>query len=110
MIPRNLVLVGEITEPVVEAYRKKLIPARRLLNLEEKSAPAVFAVLQDLIPQHGLIFGVGNVHGVAEPLLELIDTLVWREPKQEQSPKTPQQRKAVGFYAAHATAGGRTRV
>jgi len=111
LIPaETLLLVGEITAPVVEAYRKQLIPAGRLLNFEGKSAPAAFAELQDLIPQHDLFFGVGNVHGVAEPLLALIDILVRREPGQAQSPKTPPRRKAAGFYAAHATAGGRTSV
>ncbi|MEW5783748.1 MAG: poly-gamma-glutamate synthase PgsB [Bacillota bacterium] len=97
----TLVLVGEITAPIVEAYAKKVIPAKRLLNLEGKAAPEVFAILQDLIPRHSLLFGIGNIHGVAEPLMELLEKMV-----RQQKYETPVKKEAVSYYTARLTAGG----
>lgn len=70
----TLVLIGEITSPIVEAHRAGNIPARRLIDLEGKSTREIFEAIQDELTGR-VIYGIGNIHGAAEPLVELFAEL-----------------------------------
>ncbi|SMO32271.1 poly-gamma-glutamate synthase PgsB [Melghirimyces algeriensis] len=65
----TLVLVGETTSPLVRAYEQNRLPVNHLLNLEEQSTEQMMEVLTPLLDDR-LIYGVGNIHGAAEPLVE----------------------------------------
>jgi gamma-polyglutamate synthase len=71
---KSLVLIGETTEPIVEAFDKGMIPADHLINLEGKSSDEVINVLSTDF-ENRVIFGVGNIHGAAEPLIEKLEKL-----------------------------------
>ncbi|KAB2332134.1 poly-gamma-glutamate synthase PgsB [Cytobacillus depressus] len=65
----TLVLIGETVDPIRDAYEAGEIPAQRLLNLEGKNTEAVLREIKDMFAGH-VIYGVGNIHGDGEPLIE----------------------------------------
>lgn len=66
---KELILIGETTEPIVRAYEEGKIPADTLHDLEYKSTDEIMDVLKTRM-QNRVIYGVGNIHGSAEPLIE----------------------------------------
>ena len=66
-----LILIGESTWPVVDAYQKGMIPSRRLLNLEGAKAEEIVEKLPKNMGSR-VIYGVGNIHGAAEPFIEAL--------------------------------------
>ncbi|MDF4212735.1 MULTISPECIES: poly-gamma-glutamate synthase PgsB [Bacillus amyloliquefaciens group] len=58
-------------EPIVRAYEEGKIPADTLHDLEYKSTDEIMDVLKTRM-QNRVIYGVGNIHGSAEPLIEKI--------------------------------------
>ena len=66
-----LVLIGEITSPIMSAYEEGLITAKQVWNLEGNSTEDI---VQKLLPelQNRVVYGVGNIHGAAEPLIEVL--------------------------------------
>ncbi|MFC4078368.1 poly-gamma-glutamate synthase PgsB [Salinithrix halophila] len=69
-----LVLIGQTTQPIVEAFHLSRIPARRMLNLEGKETGEILNDLQPLF-QNRVIYGVGNIHGAAEPLCKTLEKM-----------------------------------
>ncbi len=65
----RLVLIGEVTEPITAAYNAGNIPASQLMNLEGHSTEEIWETLQPHLQQK-VVYGVGNIHGAAEPLIE----------------------------------------
>ncbi|WP_042352114.1 poly-gamma-glutamate synthase PgsB [Bacillus massiliigorillae] len=73
-----LVLIGETTSPIVKAYNDGLIPAEKLMNLENQTTEEIYSQLMPQIPNR-MIYGVGNIHGAAEPLIEEIEEIKFVE-------------------------------
>ncbi|MED4341630.1 poly-gamma-glutamate synthase PgsB [Bacillus licheniformis] len=67
----ELVLIGETTEPIVKAYEAGKIPADKLFDFEHKSTEEIMFMLKNKL-EGRVIYGVGNIHGAAEPLIEKI--------------------------------------
>ncbi|ADP34087.1 poly-gamma-glutamate synthase PgsB [Bacillus atrophaeus] len=67
----ELILIGETTEPIVKAFEEGKIPADKLHDLEYKSTEEIMEVLKKKM-HNRVIYGVGNIHGSAEPLIEKI--------------------------------------
>lgn len=67
----TLIVIGTTVEPVLNAVKDNLIKVDELLNLEHKTTTDVFHVLEGKL-NNNIVFGVGNIHGAAEPLIELI--------------------------------------
>nr|WGD62483.1 poly-gamma-glutamate synthase PgsB [Bacillus subtilis]WGD71694.1 poly-gamma-glutamate synthase PgsB [Bacillus subtilis]WGD75650.1 poly-gamma-glutamate synthase PgsB [Bacillus subtilis] len=67
----ELILIGETTEPIVKAYEEGKIPADKLHDLEYKSTDEIMELLKKRM-HNRVIYGVGNIHGAAEPLIEKI--------------------------------------
>lgn len=67
----TLIVIGTTVEPVLNAVKNNLIKVDELLNLEHKTATEVFNILTKKL-NNNIIFGVGNIHGAAEPLIELL--------------------------------------
>ncbi|NEU30209.1 poly-gamma-glutamate synthase PgsB [bacterium LRH843] len=66
---KALVLIGETTRPIVEEYEAGNIPAERIYDFEEWTTEEIFMELQEFLSDT-VIYGVGNIHGAAEPLIE----------------------------------------
>ncbi len=66
-----LVLIGETTSPIMDAYNEGKIPAKEIWNLEGHSTEEIFNKLRPEL-HNRMIYGVGNIHGAAEPLIEVM--------------------------------------
>lgn len=66
---KALVLIGETTKPVIDEYEAGHISAKKMYNLENVSTDEIFAELQQFL-SNTVIYGIGNIHGAAEPLIE----------------------------------------
>ncbi|KZE10868.1 poly-gamma-glutamate synthase PgsB [Priestia aryabhattai] len=64
-----LVLIGETTSPIMDAYNEGIIPAKEIWNLEGHSTEEIINKLRPEL-HNRMIYGVGNIHGAAEPLIE----------------------------------------
>ncbi|MDQ0269143.1 poly-gamma-glutamate synthase PgsB [Cytobacillus purgationiresistens] len=71
---KTLVLIGETTEPIVRAYHNEIIPAENIKNLEGYSTEAILDELEEQM-EGSTLYGVGNIHGAAEPLIEAMKTM-----------------------------------
>ncbi len=67
----DLVLIGETTDPIVKAFEDGKIPADHLHNLEYQSTEQIMNMLEKKL-HNRVVYGVGNIHGAAEPLIEKI--------------------------------------
>ncbi len=61
--------IGQLTNPVVDAYEHGRLNCDRLLNLEGMSPDEVYAAVTEALEDR-VIFGVGNIHGAGVPLVE----------------------------------------
>ncbi|MED3979942.1 poly-gamma-glutamate synthase PgsB [Priestia megaterium] len=66
-----LVLIGETTSPIMDAYNEGKIPAKEIWDLESHSTEEIFNKLRPEL-HNRMIYGVGNIHGAAEPLIEVM--------------------------------------
>ncbi|WP_101842410.1 poly-gamma-glutamate synthase PgsB [Halobacillus sp. Marseille-P3879] len=76
----RLVLIGEMTYPIIEAYQQGDLSCRSIMNLEKQSTEEIFQALTPYLNKK-VIYGVGNIHGAAEPLIEKFKTK--HQPKKE---------------------------
>ncbi|RNA67783.1 poly-gamma-glutamate synthase PgsB [Alteribacter keqinensis] len=67
----TLVVIGDLTSPIEQAYRDGTIEADEFINLEGRSTEDIYNELQKIMDRSS-VFGVGNIHGAAEPLVERI--------------------------------------
>lgn len=67
----TLILIGTTVGPVLNAVNNQLIKVDELLNLEHQTTTEIFHVLEKKL-NNNIVFGLGNIHGAAEPLIELI--------------------------------------
>ncbi|MBU8879137.1 poly-gamma-glutamate synthase PgsB [Bacillus sp. FJAT-29790] len=67
-----LVLIGETTSPIYNEYQLGNIQANRIYDLEDYSTENIITVLKEYF-RNRVIYGVGNIHGAGEPLIEQIE-------------------------------------
>src|SRR5699024_2503303 len=67
----TLVVIGTTGEPVINAVNDNIIKVDEFMNLEHKNTTDMYNVLTNKLDDN-IIFGLGNIHGAAEPLIELI--------------------------------------
>lgn len=70
----TVVAIGESVKPIVDAYEAGMLPAKQLLNMEGKTTEDIFEAIRDKL-EGRVIYGVGNIHGAAEPLCELFEQM-----------------------------------
>lgn len=70
----TLVVIGQSTRPIVEAYRRGEIPAGNMWHLEDRPVQEVLDRLRPLLRDR-VVYGVGNIHGSAEPLCEGLEKM-----------------------------------
>lgn len=63
-----LILIGSTTGPIVENYNKKIIKANELLDLEGEPTDVIVDELHKRLNGQ-VIYGIGNIHGAGEPLI-----------------------------------------
>ncbi|MGE8081677.1 poly-gamma-glutamate synthase PgsB [Peribacillus loiseleuriae] len=67
-----LVLIGETTSPIYDEYELGNIKAGRVYDLEGYTTDNITTVLKEYLSNR-VIYGVGNIHGAAEPLIEHLE-------------------------------------
>ncbi|MCM2677582.1 poly-gamma-glutamate synthase PgsB [Alkalicoccobacillus plakortidis] len=65
----HLVLIGETTSPIVQEFEKGNLPYEQFHNLEHFTTEEIMDILIP-ISEGRTIYGIGNIHGAAEPLIE----------------------------------------
>ncbi|WP_184402388.1 poly-gamma-glutamate synthase PgsB [Geomicrobium halophilum] len=68
----HLVLIGEGTSPIAKAFDQGHFNVNRLHNLEGESTENIYQVITTTMDQ-STIFGVGNYHGAAVPLINELE-------------------------------------
>lgn len=70
---KTLILVGEATKPIVDAYNRNKLPTSELWDMEGKT---IDEILNHLEPKMigSLIYGIGNIKGTAEELIDKLNT------------------------------------
>lgn len=66
-----MVTIGQTTSPIVEAYEKGQLPTKEFWDMENASAEEIIERMKPYL-QNRMVYGVGNIHGSAEPLVEEI--------------------------------------
>ncbi|MFD1068025.1 poly-gamma-glutamate synthase PgsB [Oceanobacillus locisalsi] len=66
-----LVLIGEKADPIKQAVKSGKLKVNQIIDLQGKSTEEIYETLIETASGH-LIYGVGNIHGAAEPLVEKI--------------------------------------
>jgi len=77
------VLIGQTTQPIVDAYKEGLIQCREMLNLEDQPLDVIFRSIRERLPGR-MVYGVGNIHGSAEPLCEIFEEMNRRVKEKRQ--------------------------
>lgn len=67
-----ILLIGEGTSPICEAYEKGLIPANELYNCGKMKMEQVMEIIAEDLSGR-IIFGIGNFNDLAEETIHLID-------------------------------------
>lgn len=70
----TLVVIGETTSPIVDSYNAGSIKANKLFNLEHQSTEKIMDVLKPYVLGNRSIYGIGNIHGAAEPVIEQLES------------------------------------
>lgn len=65
----TLVLIGEEVDPIKNAVKSGKLKVNQLVELQGKSTDEIYETLFE-ITSNNVIYGIGNIHGAAEPLVE----------------------------------------
>ena len=65
----TLMLIGTRTEPVKEAVRRGTIQVNQVLDMQGEKTEAIYEQLLELA-DHNIIYGIGNIHGAADALID----------------------------------------
>ncbi|WP_082232699.1 poly-gamma-glutamate synthase PgsB [Halobacillus massiliensis] len=68
----TLILMGETTSPIVNAYKNGALPVKNLLDLEGYETEEIVRVLGPYMAGK-TIYGMGNIHGGAEELVKRLE-------------------------------------
>lgn len=64
----TLLVVGNVTSPVIKAAKAGNIKAKKVIDLEGEELSTIIRTIDEHVDNQ-MIFGVGNIHGVGEPLI-----------------------------------------
>jgi len=78
----QLIVTGKTVRPIVTAFENQEIPAGELINLENKKPEELIRILTE-IPGNAMIYGIGNIHGGGEEIVEEIQALgAYEKPRE----------------------------
>lgn len=69
-----LIVIGETTSPIANNFHNGNIPASEFLNLENEVTEVLMEKLKPYL-SNTVIYGIGNIHGAAEPFVEQIEEM-----------------------------------
>lgn len=102
----TLVLIGQTTQPIVNEYKAGRIVCNDLLDLEDQPTEVIFEAIRGKL-HNRMVYGVGNIHGSAEPLCEIFEQMnekvkkhrdqAIRQLVQPSQTKTDKTRKVAQF-------------
>ncbi|SDJ89056.1 poly-gamma-glutamate synthase PgsB [Natronincola ferrireducens] len=78
-----IVVIGGTVSPIVEAYKAGKLPVNKIINLEGKNSEEIYEVIQQYFSNR-VIYGMGNIHGSAEPLVEMLEEKQGKEKVAEK--------------------------
>lgn len=64
----SLLVIGEMTEPIMQAYQSGKFQAKKIIDLENAPTEKIIATIEDELDEQ-VIYGIGNIHGAGEPLI-----------------------------------------
>lgn len=67
----TLVLIGKRAEPILKAVKQGDLQVNHVLDLQKKKTDHIYRRLLETVDDN-VIYGIGNVHGAAEPLVDKI--------------------------------------
>lgn len=67
----TLIVIGEGTEPITKAILENRIDSSNIVNLEGKTRRDMKKTVYEYVNGE-MMFGIGNIHGAAEDLLEMV--------------------------------------
>jgi len=68
----KVIVIGENTAPIKKSFDEGNIPAKEFYDFEGKELEDVMKVLSTVL-KNRVIYGVGNIHGAAEPLIDKLE-------------------------------------
>jgi len=69
----TLVLIGTTADPIIRAVREGKLAVNNLLDLQGYTTEEIYAELANVMDDN-VIYGIGNIHGAAEPLIEKLQS------------------------------------
>lgn len=70
----TLVVIGKTVQPILDAHKQGKIRCNKLLDMENEPADHVYHAIKAKL-HNRMVYGVGNIHGAAEPLCNLFKKL-----------------------------------
>ncbi len=70
----TLVVIGQTTQPIIDACEQGRIRCRELLDLENEPIEKVYHSIKAKL-HNRMVYGVGNIHGAAQPLCDWFQKL-----------------------------------
>jgi gamma-polyglutamate synthase len=76
-----VITIGETSDPIIEAYKQGRIQTKEIWDLTGWETDSI---LDKLLPhtEHRIVYGIGNIHGAAEPLIEEIMKISMKRSRQ----------------------------
>ena len=66
-----VIAIGETTSPITRVFEQGKLDTEEYWDLENWSTEEIVAKLRPVM-KNRIVYGVGNIHGAAEPLIEAI--------------------------------------
>lgn len=70
-----LILIGEITKPVTDAYNRGKFKSSMVIDFEGQAPEKVFNSICEYIPQCDIVYGIGNIHGQGENVIHMLESI-----------------------------------
>lgn len=70
-----VVAIGQTTDPITDAHEEGKLDTKVYLDLEDYTTEEIMAELEPYL-ENRIVYGVGNIHGSAEPLIDAIKEMV----------------------------------
>lgn len=66
-----MIAIGQTTSPIAAAYQRGELPTKEFWDMEGASTEEILERMKPYLKDR-IVYGVGNIHGSAEPLVEAI--------------------------------------
>jgi len=74
---KTIISIGKATSPITKAYKEGELDVEEYMDLEDYTTEKIIEKLEPHL-ENGLIYGIGNIHGAAEPFIEALLELKYK--------------------------------